>query len=187
MIPRYSTPEMDAVWSDPARFGRWLEVELLATEVGPRRPTTRGERLAAELMRDELGREGVDAGLEPFAGYSSFAWPFGLIEAAAHNVARGAHVVTEDLIEALQNGAIAGAVLDVAEAERITDTGDVETVMIADLSVGDRVLVRAGSRIPKDCSRSFGRRGSRRSELYSSATRPSTTKRRGALRCPAAS
>ena len=32
MIPRYSTPEMDAVWSDPARFGRWLEVELLATE-----------------------------------------------------------------------------------------------------------------------------------------------------------
>ncbi len=32
MIPRYSSPEMDAVWSDPARFGRWLEVELLATE-----------------------------------------------------------------------------------------------------------------------------------------------------------
>ena len=36
------------------------------------------------------------------------------------------------------------------EAERITETGDVETVMIADLSVGDRVLVRAGSRIPAD-------------------------------------
>ena len=32
MIPRYSTPEMDAVWSEPVRFGRWLEVELLATE-----------------------------------------------------------------------------------------------------------------------------------------------------------
>jgi adenylosuccinate lyase len=32
MIPRYSTPEMDAIWSDPARFGRWLDVELLATE-----------------------------------------------------------------------------------------------------------------------------------------------------------
>ena len=32
MIPRYSTPEMDAVWSDPVRFGRWLEVELLATD-----------------------------------------------------------------------------------------------------------------------------------------------------------
>ncbi|MEO1055654.1 MAG: adenylosuccinate lyase [Actinomycetota bacterium] len=32
MIPRYSTAEMDAVWSEVARFGRWLEVELLATE-----------------------------------------------------------------------------------------------------------------------------------------------------------
>ena len=32
MIPRYSTPEMDAVWSDVSKFGRCLEVELLATE-----------------------------------------------------------------------------------------------------------------------------------------------------------
>ncbi len=32
MIPRYSTAEMDAVWSDTARFSRWLEVELLATD-----------------------------------------------------------------------------------------------------------------------------------------------------------
>lgn len=32
MIPRYRTPEMAAVWDDPTRFGRWLEVELLATE-----------------------------------------------------------------------------------------------------------------------------------------------------------
>ena len=32
VIPRYSTPEMDAVWSDESRFARWLEVELLATE-----------------------------------------------------------------------------------------------------------------------------------------------------------
>jgi adenylosuccinate lyase len=32
MIERYSTPEMTAVWADTTRFGRWLEVELLATE-----------------------------------------------------------------------------------------------------------------------------------------------------------
>ncbi len=32
MIPRYSTPEMDAVWSDVAKFSRFLEVELLATD-----------------------------------------------------------------------------------------------------------------------------------------------------------
>jgi hypothetical protein len=29
-------------------------IELLAVEVGARRPTSRGERLSAELMRDEL-------------------------------------------------------------------------------------------------------------------------------------
>ena len=32
MIERYSLPEMAAVFSDTARFGRWLEIELLATE-----------------------------------------------------------------------------------------------------------------------------------------------------------
>ena len=32
MIPRYSLPEMAAVWTDQARMARWLEVELLATE-----------------------------------------------------------------------------------------------------------------------------------------------------------
>ena len=32
MIPRYSLPEMEAVFTDSARFGRWLEIELLATE-----------------------------------------------------------------------------------------------------------------------------------------------------------
>lgn len=32
MIDRYQTPEMALVWSDAARMGRWLEVELLATE-----------------------------------------------------------------------------------------------------------------------------------------------------------
>jgi adenylosuccinate lyase len=32
MIPRYSLPEMAAVFTDVARFGRWLEIELLATE-----------------------------------------------------------------------------------------------------------------------------------------------------------
>jgi adenylosuccinate lyase len=32
MIPRYSLPEMADVWSETTRFGRWLEIELLATE-----------------------------------------------------------------------------------------------------------------------------------------------------------
>jgi adenylosuccinate lyase len=32
MIPRYELPEMAGVFTDAARFGRWLEIELLATE-----------------------------------------------------------------------------------------------------------------------------------------------------------
>jgi adenylosuccinate lyase len=32
VIPRYSTPEITAIFSDVSRFARWLEVELLATE-----------------------------------------------------------------------------------------------------------------------------------------------------------
>ena len=32
MISRYSLPEMEQVFSDESRFGRWLEIELLATE-----------------------------------------------------------------------------------------------------------------------------------------------------------
>ena len=32
MIPRYSDPRMAALFSDEARLGIWLEVELLAAE-----------------------------------------------------------------------------------------------------------------------------------------------------------
>ncbi len=32
MIPRYSLPEMAALWTDEARLGTWMEVEILATE-----------------------------------------------------------------------------------------------------------------------------------------------------------
>jgi adenylosuccinate lyase len=32
MIPRYSLPEMAALFTDEARFGRWLEIELLVTD-----------------------------------------------------------------------------------------------------------------------------------------------------------
>jgi adenylosuccinate lyase len=32
MIPRYTRPEMAAIWSPEARFGIWLEIETLAAE-----------------------------------------------------------------------------------------------------------------------------------------------------------
>jgi len=54
-------------------------IRLLADKVGPRRPTGAAERRAAQLVRDRLRAEGLEAELEQFAGYSTFAAPFGLI------------------------------------------------------------------------------------------------------------
>lgn len=54
-------------------------VELLADDVGPRRPTGRAERLAAQVVADRLRAGGIEARLEPFDGYASFGLPFGLI------------------------------------------------------------------------------------------------------------
>jgi len=36
MIPRYTVPEMAAVWSDEARLSHWLEIEVLAVEAWAR-------------------------------------------------------------------------------------------------------------------------------------------------------
>ncbi|WBL36217.1 hypothetical protein O0235_00965 [Tepidiforma flava] len=32
MIPRYSRPEMAAIWTDEAKYRRWLDVEVAACE-----------------------------------------------------------------------------------------------------------------------------------------------------------
>ena len=36
MIPRYSTPEMAAIWTDQARMAAWLQVELAVCEAWAR-------------------------------------------------------------------------------------------------------------------------------------------------------
>ncbi len=58
-------------------------IELLAGRVGPRRPTGAGERAAAAELRSLLRRHGVEAELEPFDGYPTFAMPFALTLATA--------------------------------------------------------------------------------------------------------
>ncbi len=55
----------------------------LAEGIGPRRPTGPGERAAAEALAGRLRATGIDAGIEGFAGYSTFAAPFAVILAAA--------------------------------------------------------------------------------------------------------
>lgn len=58
-------------------------VAELADRIGPRRPTSAAEREAREATVPLLAEWGVEAQIEAFDGYSSFAWPFGVIEAAA--------------------------------------------------------------------------------------------------------
>jgi len=58
-------------------------VAELAEEVGPRRPTSRAEAVAAAALVRRLEAAGVDARTEPFRGYSTFAAPFAIVLGAA--------------------------------------------------------------------------------------------------------
>jgi hypothetical protein len=60
--------------SEQAALAEWIEV--LATEIGPRRPTSSAEREAAELVASRLRAGGIEVHVEPFAGYSTFGLPF---------------------------------------------------------------------------------------------------------------
>lgn len=57
MIPRYSLPEMESVFVDETRFGRWLEIELLATEA----QSTIGVVPAADAATCRSAKPVVDA------------------------------------------------------------------------------------------------------------------------------
>jgi adenylosuccinate lyase len=57
MIPRYTRPEMGALWEDDARYARWLRVELAVCEAWARRGVVPAEAL------DRIRRQArVDAG-----------------------------------------------------------------------------------------------------------------------------
>jgi adenylosuccinate lyase len=51
MIPRYTEPEIAAVWSDEARFRHWLEIEVLAVEAWARLGTVPPEDARAVRER----------------------------------------------------------------------------------------------------------------------------------------
>ena len=55
MIPRYTLPEMAAIWSETARFERMLEVELAVV----RAQVARGQVPADALVAIEAGARGL--------------------------------------------------------------------------------------------------------------------------------
>src|SRR5688500_8010036 len=58
-------------------------VHMLASDVGPRRPCSEAERDAATRLAAWLRQRGVDARIEEFDGYSSFALPYAILFASA--------------------------------------------------------------------------------------------------------
>lgn len=75
-------PDPTAASERRAGAGRdlaWEVCEGLAGSIGSRRPASRAERVAAVWLRERLAERGVDARLEPFQGYSTFALPYGIV------------------------------------------------------------------------------------------------------------
>ena len=79
MIPRYDVPQVSAVWSDEARLGHWLEIELLAVEawselgvVPPADARACRERavftVEAVLERERVTRHDIAAFVDVVAG-----------------------------------------------------------------------------------------------------------------------
>ncbi len=58
-------------------------VTTLAEEIGPRRPGSRAEAMAAEVIADGLRAAGAATRIETFPAYASFGYPYGLIAALA--------------------------------------------------------------------------------------------------------
>jgi hypothetical protein len=58
-------------------------IHTLASDVGPRRPCSDAEKDAANRLVTWLRARGLDARLEEFDGYSTFALPYGILFAAA--------------------------------------------------------------------------------------------------------
>src|SRR5687768_9589637 len=60
MIPRYTLPEMGALWSEAARFQKWLDVELAVCEVHAEMGTIPREALAEIKARAAFTVERID-------------------------------------------------------------------------------------------------------------------------------
>jgi adenylosuccinate lyase len=117
VIPRYDVPQISAVWSDEARFGRWLEIELLAVEAWAELGKIPAEDAAACRERASFT---VDAVLEREV-------------VTRHDVAAFVDVVAASVGEAgrwIHFGMTSSDVLDTAFALQLRDAAD---ILLADL------------------------------------------------------
>ena len=111
MIPRYTLPEMAAVWSDEARFGHWLEIEILAVEAWARLGTVPAEDARAIRERAAITVERVNE----------------LEQVTKHDVAAFVQAVGESVGDAgrwIHFGMTSSDVLDTGLALHLRDAAD---------------------------------------------------------------
>jgi hypothetical protein len=111
-------------------------IRTLSEEIGPSRPCSVQEKEAAEYFRRWLAERGVDTALEPFQGYASFGYPYGLIFGAA---------LTGGLLQ--RRGSRTGDLLAVGGVAAATLEGDLRRTPVSDL-LSRRPSVNVVGRIP---------------------------------------
>ncbi len=111
MIPRYSREEMAAIFSDRAKFSRWLEIEILATEARVRLGEVAVEDLSAIKEKAAFDLERI-AEIEAVRHHDVVAF----VENVRENVGpAGRH---------LHYGMTSSDVVDTANAVSLRDAGD---------------------------------------------------------------
>ena len=111
MIPRYTLPEMAAVWSDETRFGHWLEIEILAVEAWARLGTVPADDARAIRERAAVTVERVNE----------------LEQVTKHDVAAFVQAAGESVGEAgrwIHFGMTSSDVLDTGLALQLRDAAD---------------------------------------------------------------
>jgi adenylosuccinate lyase len=129
MIPRYSRPEMSAVFSDQAKFSRWLEIEMLAIEARVRLGEVPVEDLSSIKERAAFDVARISE-IEAIRHHDVVAF----VENVRENVGEaGRHI---------HYGLTSSDVVDTANAVALRDAGDllVEGIGLLTQSVKRRAL-----------------------------------------------
>ncbi len=120
MIPRYSRQEMASIWSDESRYGRWLEIEILACEARAEAglmPLDAARRIRENAQFDISKIEEVE-------------------ERTRHDVIAFVSVVGESIGEDacyFHEGLTSSDILDTALATQLVDAGRLITRDLVDL------------------------------------------------------
>ena len=125
MIPRYTRPEMAALWTDRHRYDIWLEIEVLAVEGWAK--IGRVPRADAKIIRDRAGYDLARIEeIERVTRHDVVAFTQAMAEKIRHPACRWIHF-----------GMTSSDVLDTCLAKQLVEAAD---LLLADLQAFRKVL-----------------------------------------------